>query len=211
MHPIAVRERLLEQSLVYRLWMGPQVRRKFAPIQAHNDLSQVRRVLDVGCGPGTNTSQFESASSYLGLDINPAYIESAKRRYSRDFLAVDVTRYEVPESERFDFVLINSFLHHLDTPDVRRILAHVGRLLAPEGHVHMLELVLPNHRSVARTLAKWDRGDFARPLEQWRELFSDGYQPIVFEPYTVGMPNVVLWNMIYCKAKATSLAGMISG
>lgn len=196
-----IRERVLGHTLVYRLFMAGRVGKKFAPVRAHNDLSQVRRVLDVGCGPGTNTSQFASASSYLGLDINPAYIQSARRRFDREFLVVDLTSYEVPESQRFDFILVNSFLHHLDTSDVRRILLHLRRLLTPDGHVHMLELVLPEGRSLARTLAKWDRGAFARPLEEWRNLFSDGYEPIIFEPYALDVWNVRYLDMVYCKAK----------
>lgn len=199
---MSLKSRLLEHTLVYRLWMGPQIARKFAPIRAHNDLSAVRRVLDVGCGPGTNTSQFAAASDYLGLDINPQYVADARRRHRREFRAVDVTRYEVDASSRFDFILINSFLHHLPTPDVRQILAHLNGLLTEDGHVHMLELVMPNERSVARRLAKWDRGDYARPPGEWYELFSDAFGIDVFEPYAVSAGGVTLWNMIYCKGRA---------
>ncbi len=49
---------IMSQPIVYRLWMAPFAEDKFAPILAHNDLSKVRRVLDVGCGPGTNTGHF---------------------------------------------------------------------------------------------------------------------------------------------------------
>jgi SAM-dependent methyltransferase len=198
---VGVSTRLLERTLVYRLWMAPQTDRKFAPIRAHNDLGGVRRVLDVGCGPGTNTSQFPTAD-YLGLDINERYIADARRRYQREFQAVDVTRYEVPESERYDFILVNSFLHHLPRPDVQRILTHLATLLSPDGHVHCLELVLPADRSVARALAHWDRGDYARPLQEWRELFEQSFEPVVCEPYPVAAASVTLWNMVYFKGNA---------
>jgi SAM-dependent methyltransferase len=195
---MAVADRLLEQTLVYRVWMAPQIERKFAPIRAHNDLARVRRVLDVGCGPGTNTSQFLDAD-YVGLDINPRYVDSARRRYGKDFRVVDVTQYEVSDQERFDFVLVNSFLHHLATPDVERILDHLSALLSDDGHVHLLELVLPSQPSVARQLAKWDRGDYARPLEDWRTIFERSFRTVVFEPYRVGLGRVTFWNMIYFK------------
>jgi len=67
--------------------MAPFAERKFAPILAHNDLSKVGRVLDVGCGPGTNTRHFEG-SSYLGLDLNERYVTDAHCRYGREFRAV---------------------------------------------------------------------------------------------------------------------------
>ena len=56
-------------------------------------------------------------------------------------------------------------------------------LLTTDGHVHALELVLPENRSVARRLAAWDRGDHPRPLGEWERLFSVHFEPVVVEPY----------------------------
>ena len=75
-------DRLLEQSSVYRLWQMPFADQKFAPILAHNDLGRVQRVLDVGCGPGTNAKYF-THTQYLGVDINEDYVQDARRRYRR--------------------------------------------------------------------------------------------------------------------------------
>ena len=72
---------VMERMLVYRAWQAP-FSEKFSPILAHNDLGVVRRVLDVGCGPGTNTHYFEDAG-YLGIDINRSYVDSARRRHRR--------------------------------------------------------------------------------------------------------------------------------
>jgi SAM-dependent methyltransferase len=194
-------EFLLEQSPVYRLWQAPFAAVKLAPVLAHNDLQRVRRVLDVGCGPGTNTPRFAHAD-YLGIDINPRYIEFARRKFNRQFIVADVTTYHVSPEERFDFILVNSFLHHIDSPAVRRILSHLGGLLSAGGHVHILELVLPNDRSLARRLAEWDRGNYPRPLEEWRALFAESFELVVFEPYPLKALGTTLWNMIYCKGKA---------
>jgi SAM-dependent methyltransferase len=194
---------LLEQPLVYRLWQATHAAQKLAPIRAHNDLRTVRRVLDVGCGPGTNTPLFGGAD-YLGLDINPAYIEYARHKFNRSYVVADVTKYEVPPGEGFDFILINSFLHHVDTSAVRRILSHVRTLLAPGGHVHIVEVVLPRRTSLARMMAKWDRGEFPRPLEKWRTLLSESLDLVVFEPFPVKMLGVTSWIMVYCKGRAIS-------
>ena len=80
--------RVMEWPPVYRLWMAPFAEQKLRPIRAHTDLTRVRRVLDVGCGPGTNTALF-SGSDYLGIDINESYIESARRRHRRTFVAAE--------------------------------------------------------------------------------------------------------------------------
>ena len=65
----------------------------------------------------------------------------------------------------------------------------------------LLDLVMPETPGVARTLAQWDRGQFARPLEKWRQVFSEVFVPIVFEPYSLTCLGVTLWNMVYFKGK----------
>jgi hypothetical protein len=45
------------------------------------------------------------------------YIELARNRYHRDFLVADVTTSEAIPAGSYDFILVNSFLHHIDTPD----------------------------------------------------------------------------------------------
>ncbi|MEO7458260.1 MAG: class I SAM-dependent methyltransferase [Gemmatimonadaceae bacterium] len=192
---------VMENTLAYRLWQAPFAEKKLAPLFAHTDVASVRRVLDVGCGPGTNASHFAHAD-YLGIDFNPAYIESARRRYGREFIVADVTKYEVPPDRRFDLILANSLFHHIDDAGTRRILAQLPTLLAPDGFVHIFDLVLPERPSVSRMLARADRGDYPRPVEAWRSLFSESLEPVVFEEYPLGAAGVTLWNMIYFKGRA---------
>lgn len=191
---------VLEHTLVYRLWQAPFAERKFAPIAAHNDVASIRRVLDVGCGPGTNTHHFTHAD-YVGIDINPRYIDAARRRTGRQFIAADATTYVVDPSERFDFIFLNSFLHHVDTPSVRRILSHLATLLTDDGAIHILDLIRPERASIALTLAKMDRGDYPRPLAEWKQLFEASYQPVIVEPYALKGAGVTLWQMIYFKGQ----------
>ena len=186
---------------VYRLWQAPFAQHKFAPVLAHNDLHPIRRVLDVGCGPGTNVAYFPN-SDYLGIDLNPSYVESAKRRYCRRFLAVDAAEFAANSGERFDFILVNSLLHHLDTPTTRTLLSNLGDLLTPDGHIHILELVLPRSFSTALLMARADRGTFARPLEEWQHLFGGTFIQTVLEPYSLGMWGIPLWQMVYFKGRS---------
>ena len=193
--------RVMENTLAYRLWQAPFAERKLAPLFAHNDMARMRRVLDVGCGPGTNTAHFAHAD-YLGIDFNPAYIESARQRHGREFIVADVTTYEVAPERRFDLILANSLFHHIDTANTERILAHLATLLTDDGHIHVLDLVLPPRPTISRFLARADRGDFPRPLEEWRDLFTRVFEPVVFEPYSLGVAGMTLWSMIYFKGRA---------
>jgi hypothetical protein len=97
--------------------------------------------------------------------------------------------------------LVNSFLHHLDSNQVGEILSRLRETLSDDGHVHILELVLPEDPSISRLLARWDRGKFPRPLAEWRSIFSRYFEPVLFSPYSVGM-GASLWNMVYFKGKA---------
>ena len=192
---------LLERTLVYRMWQAPFAEQKFAPILAHNDLKRVRRVLDVACGPGTNTRHF-AHSDYLGIDLNARYIQHARERYRRSFLVADVCTFRASPNERFDFVLVNSFLHHLENSDVSNILSHLRTLLTEDGRIHILELVMPPEESVARSLARWDRGKYARPQGEWEQMFSGFFDPVVVEPYPLVGFGATLWNMLYFKGRA---------
>ena len=116
------------------------------------------------------------------------------------FEVADVTRWQVRD-EPFDFILVNSFFHHVGDEDTDRILAHLATLLTPEGRIHVLDLVLPDHASPARLLAKLDRGDYARPLERWRTLFGMRFDVEIFEPYDLGAAGVALWKMVYFRGR----------
>jgi SAM-dependent methyltransferase len=193
--------RIMAHPTAYRLWQAPCASAKFEPIIEHNDLDKIRRVLDVGCGPGTNASWFAGVD-YLGVDINPGYIATARRKYGRQFEVADVCIYEADADAKFDFILLNSLLHHIDDEHTYRILRQLAKQLTSDGHVHILDLVLPNKPSVARTLTLGDRGDWPRPLAAWHGIFSDCFEPVVWKPYALRMCGVTLWNMVYFKGRA---------
>ena len=188
----------LELPFVYRGLQAPFAEAKLSPFFRHMQGHRLRTVLDVGCGPGTNAAHFAHLD-YTGIDINPAYIASASRRHAGRFVTGDVTDASVLPGGQFDCVLMNSLLHHLDDSAVRSLLARVGRLVAPGGAVHILDLVLPPHWSAARALARLDRGRYARPVETWRALFSEAFIVGAFEPYPLGLPFLTLWSMVYCE------------
>ena len=195
-----LRATVLRTSAFYRLWQSPQKAQKLQPFLRHNDLAAMRRVLDVACGPGSNSALF-AHTDYTGVDINERYIAYARQRYPGRFLVADVTTWKVPPEERFDCVLANSFFHHVDDGATRRILGHLREVTSDDGHVHVVDLVLPARRGLARLLARLDRGEFPRSLEACRELFTEHYEPVVFESYGLKILGVKLWEMVYFKGK----------
>ena len=192
--------RWLDSPVLYGVWQAPFAEGKLRPIKHRFDLESARRVLDIGCGPGTNAAHFKTAE-YMGLDINPAYIEFANKKYGRKFEVADVRYLDVPKGSGFDFVLINSLLHHLEIADVRTLLARVSDLLTDDGRVHILDLVMPRRPSIARLLAQWDRGDHPRKLEEWHALLSESLELEVFEPYSLPLFGPTLWQMVYVSGR----------
>ena len=191
-----VTDRLLELPLVYRAWQAPFASAKLKPFLAHADLGRTRRVLDIGCGPGTNARVF-AGCEYVGIDINPDYIRTASSRYPGRWVVGDVTDETIFPDQQFDCVFANSLMHHLDDGAVRNLLRRMARLTAAGGKVHVLDLVLPPNASAGRLLARLDRGRFARPIAHWRTLFTECLREELCEPYAYGLPFVPLWDMVY--------------
>lgn len=81
-------DRAFELPIVYRTIQAPFAEAKLAPFFRGLKARSVRSVLDVGCGPGTNAAHFAHLD-YTGIDINPDYIASARRRHAGRFVAGD--------------------------------------------------------------------------------------------------------------------------
>jgi SAM-dependent methyltransferase len=190
----------MDNTTLYKLWQAPFAERKLAPMLRQLGPTAGLRVLDVGCGPGTNAHHFLD-SDYLGVDINAAYIRDAQRRFGPRFRVADVTTMRGEPGGGFDCILLNSLLHHLPDSAVEQLLPHLASLLTDVGAVHILDLVLPRYASLARLLARLDRGRFPRPLARWEELFVRHFDPVLFEPYPLGAAGVTLWSMVYFQGR----------
>jgi SAM-dependent methyltransferase len=189
-------DRVLEMPVVYAAWQRPVRDAKVRPFLARVDLKTVGKVLDVGCGPGTNAPVFRG-TDYVGVDINPAYIATARQRHAGRFVVADVSDPAAFPEERFDCIFVNSLLHHLDDATVTQLLQRLAGLTTADGRIHILDLILPPAASAARTLALADRGRFPRPREAWDALFASVLRVEHSAPYDVGLPSLPLWRMLY--------------
>ena len=94
------------------------------------------RVLEIGCGLGTDGAQFARAGAdYTGVDLTEAAVELARRRFELFDLA---GKFQVADaesldfaSESFDLVYSHGVLHH--TPDAGRAVREIHRVLRPGG------------------------------------------------------------------------------
>lgn len=191
---------ILKRPWLYRLWQAPFAEKKLAPLYAHDDLLSIHRVLDVGCGPGTNAAHFRH-TEYVGVDVNEQYVKYASRKCAGTFISCDATRKLPLPHHHFDFVLVNSLLHHLDAEEASVLLEQLRGLTASDGYLHVIDLVLPSKMSLARRLAVWDRGKFARSMDDWIQLIRRSFDLLTVEQFTIGVLGFALWHMFHMKAR----------
>ena len=95
-----------------------------------------QRLLEVGCGMGTDLLQFaRSGAKVTGVDLTPRSIETSRRHlelyeHKGDFALADAEQLPFAD-ESFDVVYSNGVLHH--TPDTARAVREIHRVLKPAG------------------------------------------------------------------------------
>lgn len=94
------------------------------------------KVLEIGCGLGTDGAQFAKAGAdYTGIDLTEAAVDLARKRFELfglegSFRVSDAENLDFP-SDTFDLVYSHGVLHH--TPDTARAIREVHRVLKPGG------------------------------------------------------------------------------
>lgn len=94
------------------------------------------KVLEIGCGLGTDGAQFAKAGAYYtGVDLTEAAVELARKRFELfnlpgKFKTADAENLEFADAS-FDLVYSHGVLHH--TPDTDRAVKEIHRVLRPGG------------------------------------------------------------------------------
>jgi SAM-dependent methyltransferase len=107
-------------------------------IPAAADFASARglRVLEIGCGLGTDGAQFARAgASYTGVDLTEAAVSLARRNFelqnlTGEFRTADAENLDFAD-DTFDLVYSHGVLHH--TPDAVRAVREIYRVLRPGG------------------------------------------------------------------------------
>jgi 2-polyprenyl-3-methyl-5-hydroxy-6-metoxy-1,4-benzoquinol methylase len=107
------------------------------------DFSSTRglKVLEIGCGLGTDGAQFAKAgANYTGIDLTEASIELAGKRFELsglqgEFRVADAEKLNFA-NETFDLVYSHGVLHH--TPDTGMAVREIHRVLKPGGRAMVM-------------------------------------------------------------------------
>ena len=149
-----------------------------------------KRLLEVGCGMGTDLLRFARGRARVtGIDLTPRSLEISRRHLSLygeagDFANADCERLPFAD-DSFDVVYSNGVLHH--TPDTAGAVLEIHRVLRPGG----LARVMLYHRG---SFAYWSqvivrygvlRGEFLRGksaadiMSRYVEFNAGGGRPLV--------------------------------
>ncbi|HBB86460.1 MAG TPA: hypothetical protein DC047_02460 [Blastocatellia bacterium] len=128
------------------------------------------KVLEIGCGLGTDGAQFAKAGAdYTGVDLTEAAVELARKRFELfdlpgKFQTADAEHLDFTD-ESFDLVYSHGVLHH--TPDTAGAIREIHRVLRPGGRA----IVMLYHRNsynyrvnisllrrAGAQLLRWDSG-----------------------------------------------------
>ncbi len=105
------------------------------------DLFPGKRLLEIGCGLGTDLLQFARGGALVtGVDLTPASIELVKACFALHGLPVHAQVADAEnlpfEDNAFDVVYSFGVLHH--TPDTQKALDEVYRVLKPGGKIILM-------------------------------------------------------------------------
>jgi SAM-dependent methyltransferase len=104
------------------------------------------KVLEIGCGLGTDGAQFAKAGAdYTGVDLTEAAVELARQRFALfnlpgKFQTADAEHLDFAD-DSFDLVYSHGVLHH--TPDTAGAIREIHRVLRPGGRA----IVMLYHRN----------------------------------------------------------------
>ena len=110
------------------------------------DLSNVKKVLEVGCGIGVLSSYLAEKYKWevTGIDLDSEQIERAKNDYRENkylkFFEADATKLPFGDNE-FDLVLSVDALHHI--PNRNKTSGEINRVLESNGFYVLVDIALP--------------------------------------------------------------------
>jgi O-antigen biosynthesis protein len=188
-------ERLVPEAFVGELVHAEHVARYALAAR----LAPGRRVLDVACGEGYGSAMLAAAGAarVIGVDLDEATVEHARRRYGLDMRQGRVEALDLPDGV-FDLVVSFETIEHVAEP--QRALHEVARVLSPDG---MLLISTPNASEYlednpyhVREFASTEFIDALRERFAWvRPLFQQSFlSSAIFDADTLRLsdPDVAL-------------------
>jgi len=108
-------------------------------------------ILDLCCGTGVIPDLIRDLGgvSYLGLDLNPTFLDRARERMAGNehftFVEADLLKHQF--DRRFDIVMMINGYHHFENHLKSQVVKRVHEMLAPEGSFILYEMCISTYEN----------------------------------------------------------------
>lgn len=162
------------------------------------DVLQVKdgdRVLDIGCGTGALLAPMPQRVSYVGIDRNTAYIDSARAKFGDrgTFTCCGVADMRWDIGRSFDVIFALGLLHHLEDDEARQLLLDVAKIAGDARIVFADHCFDPRQSALQRFVASIDRGTLVRTFDDGFALCREAF-PHASAEYKAGY-NPFPWTL----------------
>jgi SAM-dependent methyltransferase len=133
------------------------------------------KVLEVGCGTGSDLLQFARHGALAtGVDLTAKHVELARLRVGDLAAVLQADARHLPlEDESFDYIYSHGVLHHCDEPE--RVVAEMFRVLRPGGRFNVHVYALWSYFSL------WA---FLNHGSEWKRKMENSDAPVHIDLYT---------------------------
>lgn len=189
-------KKILALPQVYNIWqkfLGDYKLRKIY-CKDYVRAKEGNRILDIGCGPANMVEYLPADIDYVGFDDSKSYIENAKENFKNYSFFCQRVNFAQNFDEKFDIIMANAVLHHLDDSEAEKLISFAYANLKPGGRFITLDgCFVENQSFVKKWLLQHDRGNYVRTKDEYFKLFSKHFNQIKMNvredlyniPYTI--------------------------
>lgn len=181
-------EFILKHNFFYSLWNKIAADYHTVLVNEYIKPTPGMRILDICCGPAYILPLLGKNVHYIGIDFNENYIRYAKNKYTEEgytlanFILCDASKYEVPQDEKFDRIIMCGGMHHLSNEELIPILNNAKHLLKESGRFCSLDGVYTENQSYIRKfLLNMDRGKYVRNISNYADLVKSAIPEAKYE------------------------------
>jgi 2-polyprenyl-3-methyl-5-hydroxy-6-metoxy-1,4-benzoquinol methylase len=172
--------RILEFSIIYDLLMDLLGRKKGVTIYVNEFVKPKpkTKILDVGCGTSYILNLLPNDVDYTGFDLNEKYIADNKLKYPTSTFSVARADTFIT-NEKYDIVLCNALVHHLDDSDINILFNNIKKFLKPDGRLIILDPVrVEKPHFFAKFLMDNDRGRNIKSEKGYRKIMEENFSKV---------------------------------
>jgi len=173
--------RILQYPVLYRFFQdivgGNAIRQRF--FETCVPFSRGMRILEIGCGVGSNLDYIPAGVQYVGCDISERYIKQAIKAYGSraEFYVCSVENMDsFPAIDSFDIILAIGVLHHIPDDLAALACSRASRHLRKTGLFISLDPCWMDDQSwLQRMVMRLDRGSYVRRTAGYVELLKPSF------------------------------------